>query len=172
MKQVIDQKLYNLIGGLPAVIPSLDWKRPITPAKKWEMQKFSVVGRPDISVSQWGLKDEQQKIEPIQVNVSQWSTEFYQKFLIDANWTKEETLKLFEMCRTYDVRFPVIYDRWDATTKSIAEMKNRYYQVSRIVMQQDGKSMQEVNRFQFDLNRETTRIDVLERLMARFVGLI
>ncbi|CAN8072570.1 unnamed protein product [Agarophyton chilense] len=50
-----------------------------------------------------------------------------------AIWTKEETDTLFSLCRQFDLRFPVIQDRWPDSLRqrSIDELKDRYYSVAR-----------------------------------------
>ena len=50
-----------------------------------------------------------------------------------APWTKEETDTLFQLCKDYDLRFPVIHDRWpDSLSKrSVDELKDRYYSVAK-----------------------------------------
>lgn len=39
-------------------------------------------------------------------------------FLLDSEWTKDETDYLFNLCRRYDLRFPVIHDRYDFPEKT------------------------------------------------------
>lgn len=51
-------------------------------------------------------------------------------------WTKEETDVLFSLCAEYDLRFAVIHDRWPdrLTERSIDELKDRYYSVSKVII--------------------------------------
>lgn len=51
-------------------------------------------------------------------------------------WTKEETDALFSLCAEYDLRFPVIHDRWPDrfSDRSIDELKDRYYSVSKVII--------------------------------------
>lgn len=63
----------------------------------------------------------------------------YEQYLKDEAWSKEETDHLFELCQTYDLRFFIIHDRWDpsrfadAKSRSIDELKDRYYKVTGIM---------------------------------------
>lgn len=64
----------------------------------------------------------------------------YEQYLKDEAWTKEETDHLFDLCQTYDLRFFVIHDRWDASrfpntskSRSIDELKDRYYKVTGVI---------------------------------------
>ena len=46
-------------------------------------------------------------------------------------WTRAETDHLLELCSRFDIRFPVIHDRWDRnlfkTARTIEDLKGRYY---------------------------------------------
>ena len=37
-----------------------------------------------------------------------------QKHLHEEDWTKEETDRLFELCQQFDLRFPVVCDRYNS----------------------------------------------------------
>lgn len=54
-----------------------------------------------------------------------------------APWTKKETDNLFQLCALFDLRFPVIHDRWpdDLPPRSIDELKDRYYSVAKRLME-------------------------------------
>lgn len=54
-------------------------------------------------------------------------------YQVDTDWTKDETDYLFRLCRLYDLRFPVIADRYDynsSTPRSMEDIKERYYSVN------------------------------------------
>ncbi|PXF44738.1 DNA methyltransferase 1-associated protein 1 [Gracilariopsis chorda] len=53
--------------------------------------------------------------------------------LPQAAWTKEETDTLFSLCRRFDMRFPIVHDRWPTSLspRSVDELKDRYYSVAR-----------------------------------------
>ncbi|KAL3922116.1 MAG: hypothetical protein SGILL_002375 [Bacillariaceae sp.] len=72
-----------------------------------------------------------------------YTVEEYQDYLQDKNWTKSETDKLMELSRTFELRWPVIYDRWYdhslTTTNSsetetpafkLEDLQARYYGVA------------------------------------------
>ncbi|KVI12511.1 DNA methyltransferase 1-associated 1 [Cynara cardunculus var. scolymus] len=48
-------------------------------------------------------------------------------------WTKEETDQLFDLCERFDLRFVVIADRF-SSSRSVEELKNRFYSVSRAIL--------------------------------------
>lgn len=52
-------------------------------------------------------------------------------------WNKEQTDYLFELVQRFDLRFPVIHDRWPYERyhdRSIDELKNRYYSVAKTIL--------------------------------------
>ncbi|CAJ0846241.1 12398_t:CDS:2, partial [Entrophospora sp. SA101] len=71
------------------------------------------------------------------INVEKYSDEEYNKYLIDKDWSKEETDYLFDMCKKYDLRFIVIHDRYDFPnkTRTIEDLKDRYYSACKKILQ-------------------------------------
>lgn len=65
-------------------------------------------------------------------------------------WTKEETDDLFRLCLEFDLRFPVIHDRWPHSKppRSIDELKDRYYSVSKLLIEYRAKHVPEANASQ------------------------
>ncbi|KAJ6343781.1 hypothetical protein OIU76_005516 [Salix suchowensis] len=67
------------------------------------------------------------------VDVVKYTEEEYEKYLTDPMWTKEETDQLFDLCERFDLRFVVIADRF-TSSRSVEELKDRYYNVSRAML--------------------------------------
>eukprot|EP00557_Chaetoceros_sp_GSL56_P005221 CAMPEP_0176505988 /NCGR_PEP_ID=MMETSP0200_2-20121128/16796_1 /TAXON_ID=947934 /ORGANISM="Chaetoceros sp., Strain GSL56" /LENGTH=715 /DNA_ID=CAMNT_0017905595 /DNA_START=906 /DNA_END=3053 /DNA_ORIENTATION=- len=64
--------------------------------------------------------------------------EFYKEFLQDDNWTKSETDVLLDFCRIYELRWPVIIDRWigrfgSLSNKKVEDLQHRYYTIGMIL---------------------------------------
>ncbi|XP_020234811.1 SWR1-complex protein 4 isoform X2 [Cajanus cajan] len=55
------------------------------------------------------------------------------RYLTDPMWTKEETDQLFDLCERFDLRFVVIADRFPSS-RTVEELKDRYYSVSRAIL--------------------------------------
>ena len=55
----------------------------------------------------------------------------YNNHLTAEGWTRAETDHLLDLCSRFDIRFPVIHDRWDRnlfkTARTIEDLKGRYY---------------------------------------------
>ena len=62
--------------------------------------------------------------------------EYEEHFNKDPNWTKTDTDRLFELVRVYELRWPIIHDRWLMQTNESVEkrpihvLQHRYYQVT------------------------------------------
>lgn len=66
------------------------------------------------------------------MDVIEYTDEEYEKFLSNPSWTKEETDQLFDLCKRFDLRFVIIADRFPSN-RTIEELKDRYYSVSRAI---------------------------------------
>ena len=65
-------------------------------------------------------------------------TAFYKEFLSDDNWTRSETDELLELCRIFELRWPVIMDRWmgkfgSMSNKKVEDLQHRYYSIGMIL---------------------------------------
>lgn len=113
------------------------------PAARWEMRSFKNSARTDsdFTLRHWRRKDEKQDdsdVSPeqtsqgeqpqllrdgtensafakynVQVSVPQYSEDQYQQSLQHNDWTKEETDYLLELARDFDLRWPLIWDRYE-----------------------------------------------------------
>ncbi|KAF5639085.1 SWR1-complex 4 [Fusarium sp. NRRL 25303] len=157
------------------------------PAARWEMRSFKNSARidSDFTLRHWRRKDEKQDdsdVSPeqtsqgeqpqllrdgtensafakynVQVSVPQYSEDQYQQSLQHNDWTKEETDYLLELARDFDLRWPLIWDRYEwnppATNgeadadgdeskaivpatrpRSLEDLKARYYEVASKMM--------------------------------------
>lgn len=157
------------------------------PASRWELRKFRNSARDDTSLTlrHWrrvgekaeGEAQEQapatadENIQPskdemedsafakynVQVSVPQYSEGQYQQSLQNNDWTKEETDYLLELARDFDLRWPLIWDRYEwnppatngdmnvdgdeskaivpaTRSRSMEDLKARYYEVASKMM--------------------------------------
>jgi DNA methyltransferase 1-associated protein 1 len=62
-------------------------------------------------------------LEPVQ-----YTDEEYEAYLQDDSWTRSETDHLMQLCAQYDLRWPVIVDRYTPTPpRTVEELQQRYY---------------------------------------------
>lgn len=69
------------------------------------------------------------------VELLSYSDAEYSEHLLCDGWTRTETDTLLELCHRFDLRWPVIHDRWPShlTSRSIEDLKERYYNVTNIL---------------------------------------
>lgn len=110
------------------------------------------------------------------IDIIDYSDEDYEKYLTDTDWSKEETDYLFDLCKQYDLRFPVIEDRYQFNkARTMEDLKDRYYSVYRKLILQgkylsgdyisDRQSL--AQQYNFDKNREVERKNALIMLFNR-----
>ncbi|CAA0831998.1 SWR1-complex protein 4 [Striga hermonthica] len=142
----ISREVYALTGGLAPLMPAIDvnqlkrkaqaggdekitwqWLPFTSSARKDDLQLFHWVrvvnGNPptgDYSFAKYNKS----------VDVIRYTDEEYEKHLTNPAWTKEETDQLFDLCERFDLRFIVVADRFPSS-KTIEELKDRYYSVSK-----------------------------------------
>jgi DNA methyltransferase 1-associated protein 1 len=106
------------------------------------------------------------------VSVPSYTEQDYKKYLADDGWTKEETDWLFELCQQFDLRFPVVHDKynsWAVKRRSIEELKERYYSVCNRIQRVSAKDADSIEHelMAYDADHEKRRKEQLERLYSR-----
>ncbi|KAK8073614.1 hypothetical protein PG994_004513 [Apiospora phragmitis] len=130
----------------------------------------------------------------VKVDVPQYSEDQYNSTLVNNDWTKDETDYLMDAVREYDLRWPIIWDRYDyqskdgdASTESntavvqarkartLEDLKARYYEVAAKMMGVQ-RPVQYMNQAEFSLHEimvnfkpedETRRKKFAEAQMGR-----
>lgn len=144
----ISREVYALTGGLAPLMPSIDVnllkKRPPVDNEKitWQWLAFTNSARKDnLQLYHWvrvvngtpPTGDYSFAKYNKSVDLIKYTDEEYEKYLTDPMWTKEETDQLFDLCERFDLRFVVIADRFPSS-RTVEELKNRYYSVSRAIL--------------------------------------
>lgn len=91
--------------------------------------------------------------------------------LKDPDWSREESDYLIELCREYDLRWPIITDRYEfpnAKKRSMEDIKARYYFIQRALMElrTPHTKMNPQEAFQFELMKFDKEREVLRKNMA------
>lgn len=135
------REVFDLIGenGLvPAVqnnqiAPSFKSKRVIGFKGKWAYAQIESSARCDqLSLNHWILADISYNDYPyakynIKIENVSYSDEDYEIYLIDENWSREDTDHLVDLCYTYDLRWSIINDRAHfSTNKTVEQMQARF----------------------------------------------
>ncbi|KAH8917479.1 hypothetical protein BT69DRAFT_1313740 [Atractiella rhizophila] len=157
---------------------------------KWKWEQFENNAREDgLKLSHWvRQKGEKQTEYPfakynIQADVYTYTDKEYLNYLRDEEWTKAETDYLFDLVLEYQLRWPVIYDRYDfpstsstaetAPSRTMEDIKARYYSVCRklirsrqaTIPQDEYQSL--LASYNFDKSREVARKLYLQSLLSR-----
>eukprot|EP01125_Pyxidicula_operculata_P016466 TRINITY_DN5671_c0_g1_i1.p1 TRINITY_DN5671_c0_g1~~TRINITY_DN5671_c0_g1_i1.p1 ORF type:complete len:430 (+),score=84.79 TRINITY_DN5671_c0_g1_i1:118-1407(+) len=158
-------------------------KRKIAPkpAEKWLWRPFHSTARHDGQVFyHWSKATEpygDYRFAALnkKVEVFDYDDKDYNTYFASDNWTREETNYLMDLCRTYDLNWFVISDRWSyPTRRTIEELKERYYSIQqkliRLIVEENKDSFLQshpllTNSFdkQQDINRKKQQEYLLRR---------
>ncbi|CAI2292880.1 unnamed protein product [Caenorhabditis sp. 36 PRJEB53466] len=144
------RELYNLISGkdITSVIPT-DVKKSykqkfqtgFRSVRKYKWTPFTNEARTDgLMLHHWARTD---KIDPNQpypfskfnkvIDIPTYTDEEYDNHLKCAKWSRDETDYLFDKCRQFDIRWPIVYDRYDCkkhgVNRSVEDLKDRFYSI-------------------------------------------
>ncbi|KAH3755984.1 DNA methyltransferase 1-associated protein 1 [Pelomyxa schiedti] len=145
------------------------------PAIHWVMKEFEHPVRKDhCSFQHWCKTGEEEKISSrrkLHCEIYTYTSHEYEKYFSSANWTREETDRLFELCSQFDLRWIVIADRWEGP-KLLEELKERFYSIeSKLVdlraSPSDDVSVHPVKQFPYNRKAEETRRSQIDRLWNR-----
>ncbi|CAM9094134.1 unnamed protein product, partial [Hapterophycus canaliculatus] len=157
--QGVSREVYALLGseGLPpegpvsnpslvkdgdAQDPQTSKERQRQPCSKWKWVPFTSSARSDgATFEHWQKENDEQDSGDyayarynVKVDIDnhlRYSDEEYKLHLTDATWTKLETDHLVAMALKYDLRWPVIKDRYKCTPdRPVQELQQRFYDVA------------------------------------------
>ncbi|KIO31111.1 hypothetical protein M407DRAFT_221649 [Tulasnella calospora MUT 4182] len=188
----ITRELYQLIGdSAPTLVaqyarPKLKAKPELgRPKVKWEWKEFQHSNRADaLAMHHWTKTSPAQpeeeypfaKYSNIPPIAYEYSSEEYSRLLEDPDWSREETDYLFALVKEYDVRFFVIYDRYDfpeGKPRSMQDLKARYYHICRKLIKSrpfagdEQTKNQVMSSYSYDKVREDQRRNYLNGLFSR-----
>lgn len=146
--------------------------------RKWEWSAFSNPARTDGAVfHHWRRASDEPKEYPFakfnkQLQISTYNVNEYNTHLKTSptKWTKAQTDHLFDLARRFDLRFVIMADRWDKEThgsKTVEDLKERYYEVSGILTKIRGPGAAEKKIYIFDAEHERKRKEQLKKLFDR-----
>ncbi|KIJ57071.1 hypothetical protein M422DRAFT_57555 [Sphaerobolus stellatus SS14] len=192
----ISRELYSLIGDNAPSLAAVQRAKVKMRAKpdlgrgkvRWEWRSFTNGARDDgLKLGHWEkIKAEQPVDYPFakyntSTNVYSYTAEEYETLLKDDEWTKEETDYLFSLVKEYDMRWYVIFDRYEfpagegeaVVERQLEDLKARYYSVCRKLIRsrpwagEEAQRTTLINSYLFDKDRERTRKKYVSSLFAR-----
>ncbi|KAK2724387.1 DNA methyltransferase 1-associated protein 1-like [Artemia franciscana] len=153
-------------------------KLGIRKVRAWKWMGFTNPGRTDdATFYHWRRATEEGQDYAFakfnkKINITSYTNEEYQQFLLSDNWTKAETDHLMELGKKFDLRFVIMRDRWDREKyqdRTVEDLKERYYEIwnkigkARAVVE----NIPEPKLILFDAEHERRRKEQLRRLFDR-----
>jgi DNA methyltransferase 1-associated protein 1 len=86
---------------------------------------------------------------------------------MNSDWSLEETNYFWDLCRRFDLRFPVIHDRYDYQDRTIEELKDRYYSVARRILEDRRVLDHPIIKSGYNYEQEMKRRAYLERTIVK-----
>ncbi|KNE54836.1 hypothetical protein AMAG_00786 [Allomyces macrogynus ATCC 38327] len=183
----VSSEVLHLMGDIPPPIlvtsrPALKPQIRHSRVTKWEWRPFTSSARTDgLALRHWANaseNDDDYRFSSFnkQVDVVQYTDDEYERGLGRPDWTREETDQLMALCRQFDLRYPVIYDRWENVpsqpVKDMEDLKERYVEVSRNILAlrnllPDPAQKAALASLQFDKFKERERKRHLDLLFSR-----
>lgn len=181
--EIISREIINLTGGIPPIKPSfskqmlkgLKEKRFDTKAcEKWQWFGFTNPARKDaLELFHWKKVSDNEDYPFAkfnkQIELVEYTDEEYGILGNNQNWSKEETDYLWGLCREFDLRFIVIQDRYSDKypQRSIEDLKERYYSLSKLILQRREVQNNEILSLPYNANYEKKRKALLEKYFLR-----
>ncbi|EIM23861.1 hypothetical protein E3Q22_02750 [Wallemia mellicola] len=166
MSEEVPKELESMMGeSLLSVITA---NNPLNQGKdfrvrKWRQSEISNPGRSDdLKASIWKRSDEDddQVFSFSEYNTSSqaysYSQDEYDRMLQDITWSKDETDYLVNLIHEFDVRWPVIWDRYEwRSGRTLEDLKARYFDICRKLIQSristdESSTNQLLSAYQFD----------------------
>ena len=181
-KEGINSDLINLTGGFPCIIPTnnnIDNKEK--QRQKWVWSEFENPARIDgLRLNHWQrIEDVKKDYEYAQLNkkiniVNVRKEEYFQVCdKLDPTWDWEETEYLWDLCRTFDLKFIAIHDRYNYNNnnynndRSIEDLKERYYSVCRKILKLRKNYDHPILKSGYNYEQEIKRRACLDRIINK-----
>jgi len=154
-------------------------RKLITKVRPWLQKPFRNSARKDgLTLHRWALAEEDQDDYfyaryDRKVTVLDYTNEQYTKYFNnDPNWTREDTDTLWNLCKEFDLRFVVVADRFPNTSKSMEDLKERYYSISKKLVQiasdeDEDLAKHPLLKFTYNKQHDVERKQQYERLYSR-----
>jgi len=139
----MSREVYALIGNEDGLLPGLVPTRTVSSFKekrgassKWIWTEFHNSARTDgVQFSHWqkvgmDVPDYPYSKFNIKLDLLCFNESEYHSYLEDPNWTFQSSEKLLNLCHKYDLRWPVIFDRFTGSSDTVVPVEQlmaRYY---------------------------------------------
>jgi len=107
------------------------------------------------------------------VQVPTFSEQEYNQYLFSPDWTRDETAHLFELATRFDLRWHVMFDRYEhdrftvEKKRTLEDLKERYYYICNRIAKVRKQPGETVTKIVYDADHERRRRLQLSRLLSR-----
>ena len=170
----LKRELIKLIGGVPSIVERSNNKG--SKKQNWVWCKFKNVGRSDgFELEHWTRKEDAGKdynLECNNVEIIEFTKDEYDKLIKpnDRNWNYEQTMYLWDLLKQYELKFTIVYDRFDENTygeRTVESLKDRYYSVARIILEHRRIFDHPIIKSGYNYEQEIKRRTYLEKTMNK-----
>uniref|UniRef100_A0A915HZ93 DNA methyltransferase 1-associated protein 1 n=1 Tax=Romanomermis culicivorax TaxID=13658 RepID=A0A915HZ93_ROMCU len=163
------------MGGYKNVKARLGMRK----VRPWRWTKFANPARKDnLQLSHWHRVEEEEEDKPYPfakfnkvLEIKYPNTEEIKTLqYADDNWSQAELEHLFDLCSKFDLRWPIVHDRFDSKTfknRSMEDLKDKFYNVSNQLIKAAAPTDSEPALMHFDAQHERLRKEQLKKLWNR-----
>ncbi|CAK8684099.1 unnamed protein product [Clavelina lepadiformis] len=150
-----------------------------TVVRPWKWMPFTNPARTDGAIFyHWRREEDEGKDYTFakfdkKVKIPVYSEQEYHQYLSSDDWNQDETDHLFDLCRRFDLRWHVIFDRYDHARfprdkkRMLEDLKERYYGTCNSLGKAHKQLSEKYDEIVYDADHERRRRQQLVRLFAR-----
>ena len=107
------------------------------------------------------------------VQIPSYSEQEYKQYLFSPDWTPEETAHLFDLANKFDLRWHVMFDRYEHNqfstekVRTLEDLKERYYHICNRIAKVRKQPGETATKIVYDADHERRRRLQLNRLLSR-----
>ena len=147
--------------------------------RSWKWMPFTNPARTDGAVfNHWRHAEDEGKDYSFakfnrKIQIPVYSEQEYHQYLSLDDWSQVETDHLLDLCKRFDLRWHVVFDRYDherfrrEKKRSLEDLKDRYYGICNGIRKARRQPGEDVEEIIYDADHERRRRQQLARLFAR-----
>ncbi|KAI0986124.1 hypothetical protein GJ496_006995 [Pomphorhynchus laevis] len=142
--------------------------------RHWIWKEINIIGRNDLTFYKWVREDMDETHSQVQcakeLSLPKFSDDQLDEYIREtpSAWSKQDILYLLESCRTFNIKFMAIADRWDDNNhgvRSVVDIKDQYYALCAYNKKLPTGTF--TGQSQYDADNEKKRKLQLDQLLAR-----
>jgi len=173
----LKRELYKILEYLPLIDNP---NKKIKNTTNWIWSKFINPLRNDkLQLEHWQRKEdigkEYNKLNNKSLEIIEFTKDEYDKLIKpnDINWNYEQTMYLWNLIKQYNLKFIIIYDRFDEITygkRTIESLKDRYYSIAKIILEHRKLYDHPIIKSGYNNEQEIFRRNYLAKIMNKSIS--